>query len=288
MSREGPPLPGEDVVPATAGRRPRLLVLPREHGAWAMMLAPYIIGAAAAGYSWLLLPGLAAVLLLFFSRPPLALLLKRRSRPRGRGASARLWLNFALPAASGLGIFGILTVAGGLWCLPVFGCAGLILFFMHTLVAQRSRERSAAAELLGIAMLTLTAPLADYLGRGSLTGEAAALWLLCLAYFGASVFYVKMKVAASIKRGTRLEAGGRMPLAAGSLVYTIAMLVLAGVLAASGWAPPLVLLAYAPVAFYGAWSFIFLGPRLSIKREGAVQTLLALSFTGLMILSYRV
>ncbi len=253
-----------------------------------MLTAPYITGMAAAGFSGRQAGGFIAVLLLFFSRPPLALLLKRR-RHRGtvRPDSFRLWLNFALTAAPGTVLLGWLTLTDDLWWLPLFGAAGLLLFGAHRLASARWRQRSAPAELLGIAMLTLTAPLADYLGSRPATRQALLLWLLNLVFFGASIFYVKMKVSAAAKRGAKLKAAGRLRLAAWSLLYTIAMVVFAVAMVATGQAPVLTPLAFAPMTGYGAFSMLTLSPVLRIKREGTVQTLITVAFTGLMVLAYR-
>jgi hypothetical protein len=262
-------------------------VLPREHGAWAILLAPYAIGATAGGLSWTQAAGLVAVLLGFFSRPPLALLLKRRSRGAPPSDdNALLWLNFGLPLAAAVILLVSMMLLRQLWWLPIFGAVALALFLAHALMALRRRERSVPAELLGISLLTLTAPLAYYLGHGNITGEAAMLWLLCAAYFGASVFFVKMKLKAAVAGRRRLPDAGRVSLAASSLLYTAVMAALVLVATSAGWAPPLVPAAFGPVTIYALWSAATLGRQLKIKKEGIVQTALTVLFTGIMVVAY--
>lgn len=291
MSKAAPVSSSANELHSPSGWTARRLLLPREHGAWAMLLVPYLIGAAITGFSPRLVAGLVAVLLLFFSRPPLALLLKRRIRNGVWGPESRLlWLNFSLPALAAAALFAWLIVAYSLWWLLVLGSAGLALFAVHSVMVFRRRERSAAAELVGILMLTLTGPLAVYLARARMNGdtarEAVALWLLNAAYFGASVFLVKMKIRAAVQRRRPHGRGWRLHLARASILYCAATMALAAGLSIASWAPNLAPLVYLPLLAYAGWSIVTLGAELQIKREGVLQTGLAIIFAGLMILIY--
>src|SRR5262245_60059316 len=79
------------------------LKLPKEHGAWAMLYAPFILGAAVAGrVNWPVLLLLLSATAAFISRE--SLLVYWRARARGRdaaGAGRALLIYLALAAAFG-------------------------------------------------------------------------------------------------------------------------------------------------------------------------------------------
>ncbi|MHB0867186.1 MAG: YwiC-like family protein [Thermoleophilia bacterium] len=268
------------------------VMLPREHGAWAMLLTPYLIGTAVAGFSVRALPGLAGVLLLFFSRPPLALLLKRKTREGSCGSdSAMLWINFVVPSTLAAGLFGWMIFVYRLWWLMAIGLAGVVLFSLHFLMIWRRKERSVTSELIGIAMLTLTAPLSAYLAQAQATSQsawqAALLWFLCGGYFGVSVFYVKMKLSAAAPARQPGQWGGKLWIARGSVIYSSILVALISALVVAGRAPRMAPAAYVPMLLYLGWNVARPKAELRIKKEGVALTVLSACFAGLMILAYR-
>ncbi|PIR15656.1 MAG: hypothetical protein COV48_13180 [Elusimicrobia bacterium CG11_big_fil_rev_8_21_14_0_20_64_6] len=162
-------------------------MLPREHGAWAILIAPILVGlmgapsfspAAATLFS---LGALAA----FLSRTPLQALL---ARPQDRRALG--WLAFY--AALTAGAFLPLIIVLGCWKLLVFAVpAGLLM--AENLSANKSGRRfSAFNEAAGVMGLCLGAPAAYYAASFQLDSRAWALWLLCVAFFLGPIFYVKL------------------------------------------------------------------------------------------------
>lgn len=253
-----------------------------------MLLVPYLTGAAALGFSWETLPGALAIICLYLSRPPLILLLKRRTID-GRfgedaGALLRGAIVFALP---GLAIFAWLVAGRGYHGLAVLGLGALALLAAHTWLSLSRRERSAPAEFTGVAMLTLTAPAGACLATGSLGGDALGLWALNALYFGVSVYYVKMRRRASAGRRQGYDLGEKMRLAGSLFLYLAMMLAVLALLMVFDLVPRSSAAAFVPVLIYVAWKVAALRPSLSIKIEGWTQLVLSLVFAAMIILGYR-
>ena len=265
------------------------ILVPKEHGAWAMLILPYFIGVVITdGLSTRTILGLISVLLLFLSRSPLIILLKEKFLNSHHGLSRReLWLSFGFPAAIGFGIFFWLLIRYSLWELLVIGSIGLIFFTFHTWLTFRRKKRSIFGDLVGIFMLTLSAPLAVCISQGQLTHLAFVLWLLNALYFSTSVFHVRMRVRASVLRESLISSRVKLPLVKNCLAYLTILMLTITILTFADWIPVLVPLAFVPIIAHTAWSIITLHSKIKIIRVGLVQIGLSLIFAALMIISYK-
>jgi len=148
------------------------LLIPKEHGSWAILLIPYFIGVAITGvFSSRMRLGLVGILLFFFSRQPLMLLIRNRDRQNSN--SKEFWLSFIIPFIAGLGVFGWLMLKYQLWQLWLIVGIGLIIFLIY-LFLQR-KERSIVGELVGIILLSFFSSAAIVLAKGSLTSQTLLL-----------------------------------------------------------------------------------------------------------------
>lgn len=271
--------------------RSSLIIVPREHGAWAMLIVPYIAGAIIAeGPTGTEVAGLVGVMLLFFSRAPLAFLLKSRTVDGCFGSdSLYRWMNFAIFAAAGTLVFLYLIIASGLWHLVAVAAAGMGLFLVHEWFVWRRRERSVNGELVGVALLTLTAPLAVNLSAcASRWRLAATLWVLNAMFFGASVFYVKMRLRTSARRRKPGSMREKLMAARRSIVYMVMISVVLGLLVASDSMPKQAVVAFIPMLCYQAWGVISGAPAMTLKAEGVAQTVLSAVFALMLIAAYEV
>jgi len=267
-----------------------------------MLIVPYVVAALVTeGPAWIKIAGFIGVILLFFCRAPLALLLKRKSRDGSFGPGARsLWLNFLVLAVAGSSIYLYLILTRGLWQLLITGIAALSLFAFHESMVWRRRERSAIAELTGIGLLTMTAPLAVILSECSGCGHLAlVLWLLNAMYFGASVFYVKMRLLRSAPRNKNREKSSniyirktgdpvseRMREARGSMIYAAIVIVILASLYLSEEITALAAAAFLPMFAYQAWGVFCGAGGMSLKAEGVMQTALSLLFATLTVAAF--
>lgn len=248
--------------------------VPREHGAWAMLLTSLALGQAVAWrinipslYLWLL------TIAVFIVREPLVLLW----RP-GRSAWSRRTLAFW---AIGM-MAAILLLAGAL--LATRGTGFLFLAvpaavaFALQLTWQRTRaSRSLQAELLGTAGTALAAPTAYFAATGVVDSAGLSLWPILFAYFAAQVAYVRWRVRA---------AGDTYR---GLMAVAIQFLVLAAFLALSlsTLVPPYSFVAFVPGLAKTLFAVAANGNRIRVTRLGWIEVLHSLLFFVLAILAFR-
>ena len=162
-------------------------MLPREHGAWAIVLAPLLIGfIAAPAFS----PFAAGLFVLgavaaFLIRTPLQALLTRRTDRR-----ALRWL--ALYVSLAMAAFIPLIVLMGRWHLLLFAIPVTVILAANLTANLCGRRFDALNEAAGVMALCLTAPAAYYTASSVLGHQAWTLWLLCSAFFMGPIFYIKM------------------------------------------------------------------------------------------------
>ncbi|MFI5361048.1 MAG: YwiC-like family protein [Elusimicrobiota bacterium] len=217
------------------------LMLPREHGSWAVLLAPIAVGIAAAHGG----PPLAVFLFCcaafggFLLRPPLqAIFFQKRVEP-GAWSSACL---SALLAAGGMLPLLIFYRRTGLLGFAV-PAAGLLAI---DLVVQRGkRSFGVVSELSGILILCLGAPAAYYAARGSLSADAWCAWFLSVLYFTGPIFHVKMAALQHRAAGDPGLAGELSRMRITSLIFHAAALSIAIAGAIASKAPPLAILPFA-------------------------------------------
>ena len=165
------------------------------------------------------------------------------------------------------------------------GLAAVCLLISLHMVRERL-ERTEFGELVGIAGLTLAAPGAYYAASGETGAGAFFLWLLCSLYFGASVFYVKMRVRhRALKPGA--PRGSLWPMGRSTALYcllTVAM-VLALVLARQ--IPVLSSAAFAPLALKCLLAIVRPAPGMTLRQVGIVELGHSALFGLLLALAYR-
>jgi hypothetical protein len=260
-------------------------LLPREHGAWGIVLVPYLTAVAVAGrLSAAVLVGLAAVLFAFIARYPLELLLvpgfyRRAGSPPRKRAKKFAW-GYAL-TATGLGLW--LVWGWELhWLLPLGALAGFVFLF-HLRLGKDGEDRSWTAELLGTAGLTLSGLAGWIIATGGLDQTGLVVWLLNCTYFCAGIVYVKSRIRSRVAvhrpelvRTTRLMVGVHL----GAVVF-VALLVFLR------WISPLILLPFVVAAARAGWG-ASRGPQpFVLRRLGWSEVGLSVFFAVFLTLGFR-
>jgi hypothetical protein len=256
----GPRVTDQPVARPWFQRLSATLMLPREHGAWAMLMMPYILGTLVAG--WGGLPSflvLASVLMLFAAGRPLEAAL----RAGGGYAVVPLALYLVVGGAAGVA----LLVAYQRWMLLLMAAAAGAVLGAQLLLRGRRLDRSWPARLVSIAALSATGPAAYYAATTSLDIRALAVWVMPLLYSGASVFYVRLYYRTPPKQQVdgRRQAEGRM---VGYLAVAVTMM---AILALVGWLPPLGVIVMIPVAVKVAAAWRKRESRPSLRRIGMAE-----------------
>ncbi|TXJ06222.1 MAG: hypothetical protein E6Q27_04100 [Aeromicrobium sp.] len=169
-------------VQATKRRKKSPGWVPNQHGAWAMVIAPLLVGAIAGGVQWIHLPLLAFWLSGYFLFFAASLWLKSRRKPR-------YWPPVRAYLVSST-LLGLLVVALKPE-LIVWAPAFLPALAVGLWAAAQRRERdleAGLATLVGSALMTVVAFVA---GGGEDMTRAWLLAAIQFLYFAGTIFYVK-------------------------------------------------------------------------------------------------
>ena len=164
-------------------------------------------------------------------------------------------------------------------------------------MAAQTKKRSLAAELLGVSLLTLTAPAAWIASRGAVTKTAAELWLLCLLFFAGGVLYVKYRVRSILAHRKFSSLSERLGfvwpvlvyhlLLAAFLIVWVMLQLRASARSTSALRAAFLGLAFAPAVLRASALVFQLGRRFAIPRLGWTEIAHSAVFTALVILAYR-
>ena len=249
--------------------RRRAMVLPREHGAWGLLLVPLFTGVVA-GFApehriWSLLLFTLASLSLFFLRTPVESLL-------GMGtisASSRDERRTAMTAAASFGFLAGACLFGLMWkgrysLLLALAAVCACAFVVQALLRKLGRGTRMISQLVGAIGLTCTAPGAYYIGTGRLDWFAVVLWIANWIFAGNQIHFVQLRIhAARAATFTEKFQRGRWFLLAQPVLLTVLVF-------ASLWhiVPPLAIIAFIPAVVRGSRWF-FKGPEpFNVKSLG--------------------
>jgi len=243
-------------------------VITKEHGAWAVLLVPLIVGASSADRLSPDVLFLAVSALSFFlGYVPIEALLRERFGVR-QGAERvrqfRFWA--AVYIAAGI-LFAIPLLALGYWLLLPISCLGAAAL-IGAYVLTRVSPKSVGSDLVAVAGLTLTGPASYYVATGSIGRAAVMLWLFSFLFFGCGVFYVHMKIRAAGKRKRTFSLNERLSLGGLNLAYHLAVIFIVGVFIALHFTIPIVLVAFVPVTIHAIVGTIRLSGQVQLKKLG--------------------
>jgi YwiC-like protein len=271
-----------------SGARLGVPPLPREHGAWLMLLAPFLIPLVAAP-SPRLFRGcllLVAAVSAFGLQYVAGLILRRR-----RIAPNAPW--FALYLASLLAGLLPLVRVYRLSDLLLLAPLGAVLFGINVaamlLNPRRRFDRSLPGEIVGVLALTLTGPAAYVVACGRLDHLAWQLWVACVLHFTSGVFLVNLLLTASRTKDIR-DRRVRWHLGRGHLLYhaALAMGIAYVCLRAGGRSSLLWALAFAPVIVRAVTGWAALGTAApTLKQVGRREACYTAWFAGCLVALLR-
>lgn len=270
------------------------LRLPVEHGAWGILLVPFVSAAGVAG-AWNLPVMLAGgcALGLFLLRGPI----EAQASVARPGTSAHAWKMWLKPGH--LALAGSSAVAGALLIflyrreqLLWLGLIAIALYLVQRRLvqlhgAERAEKRSLRAELVGVVLLTLTAPAAWMAARGALDAAGAKVWLLNLLFFLGGVLYIKYRVRGLLVHRSFRSAGERLAFAWPVLLYHLLVAAFLFCCVILGLQPAAVLLAFVPGILRANGLVFHLGRRFAIPRLGWNEILHSVLFAALLIFALR-
>jgi hypothetical protein len=263
--------------------------IPNDHGAYAMLLVPMLLGfilaalrgPAATNPPVVMLLFAVAALALFLASEPLNTLARPRANAAARGRALR-WLGIYLGVAAlaGVPLLVVWRLGGLLWFLLAPGA--LILLFL--VAVQGRKQRTLGVRLPAIIGLTLSGPAAYYIVNGSLDAAAWGLWAACAVYFAGTIFNVR----AWFEANRQLKSGVAQPRLPAWLIAAILVYLVVGglVFAGSAWGgilPWAALLAFIPSVLRAGWTLWRVPVHLPIKRVGLIELGQSILFALLLI-----
>jgi hypothetical protein len=160
-------------------------LLPKQHGAWAMLIIPFWVGVAATSFEWQHIPFFTGWLFLYLSTYPMLLFFKKK-----RAHYYIKWsFIYIVPA--------ILLLLIPVWLQPkiiFFGIAMLPFFFINVYYSKINKDRAFANDISAIMAFSLAGVGSGYLVTGALTSTLLTVFSCCVLFFMGSTFYVKSMI----------------------------------------------------------------------------------------------
>jgi len=159
------------------------LMLPKEHGAWAMWIAPYIVGIGISDFQWFHIPLLISI---FFAYIAISPFLQGIRKTNERKQLWQLASQYILIAS----IIGIPIIL--FYPKLIIIIIGIIPILLINIFYTKSKnERSLLNDFFAILALNSTLFASYYLGALQYDFMALYTYLLMVSFFIGSVFYVK-------------------------------------------------------------------------------------------------
>lgn len=162
------------------------LLLPKEHGAWAMWIAPYIIGIFLSEFKWVHIIMLIAIFFAYISISPF---LQGIRRPVER---KEMW-KYSFYYLSIAGLLGLPI----LFFYPKLTFLLLVILpflLINIFYVKRRKERAFTNDLAAVFALSSTIMVSYFIGAEQYDAKMFSAWILTVLFFLGSIFYVKSAI----------------------------------------------------------------------------------------------
>jgi len=161
------------------------LFLPKQHGAWAMVLIPFWLGAAASGVVWQHIPFFVGWILLYLATYPMLLLFKGKKR-----SFYYKWVMIYIIPALFLLMAPLLKTPS----IVFFGLVMLPFFVVNAYFSSKNKDRALVNDFSAIITFGIAGLASSYLSTASINIEAVMVFVASVLFFVGSTFYVKTMV----------------------------------------------------------------------------------------------
>ena len=263
------------------------MAIPREHGAWGMLLLPLATGAVVAigsGVNWEAVTlFLAAALSLFWLRTPVEAWLGtsaiKAQTPLERSKVIAVSMTIAVISATAVTTLFLIGYSRG---LLIIGIVAAMAFTVQAAVKKLGRCGRMPAQVIGAVGLTSTAAGAYYVSTGRLDRIAIALWVANWLFAGDQIHFVQVRIHSS--RAASLNEKMRQ-----GYTFLVGQIVLLGVVIALcrlHFFPGAVVLAFIPVLLRGSLWFLCGRQSLNVHQLGLMELAHTLVFGALLCAAY--
>jgi hypothetical protein len=162
------------------------LFLPKQHGAWAMLIIPFWLGVIEGGYLWKYIPFFVGWLLLYLATYPMLLLFKKKKIPY----YTKWTLIYMIPA--------LLLLLIPLLERPTIFYFGLLMipfFMLNAYYTSKNQDRAFMNDISAIVTFSIAGLASSYLGAGVVTIDTILFpFLTAVLFFVGCTFYVKTMI----------------------------------------------------------------------------------------------
>ncbi|WP_066394918.1 YwiC-like family protein [Neobacillus mesonae] len=162
------------------------LFLPKQHGAWAMLIIPYWLGVFNGGFLWQHIPFFLGWLLLYLATYPMLLIFKKKKVPY----YIKWTFIYMLPA--------LLLLIIPLMERPSIYFFGLLMipfFIINAYYTSINRDRAFMNDISAICAFSIAGLASSYFGAGGITIETLIFsFLSSILFFIGCTFYVKTMI----------------------------------------------------------------------------------------------
>ncbi len=160
-------------------------LLPKQHGAWAMLIIPYWLGVAASEFMWQHIPFFIGWTLMYLGTYPFLLIFKGK-----KISFYRKWTFIYMIPGLLLLLIPLITRPSIIW----FGLLMLPLFSLNIYFSRTNNDRALLNDFLAIFIFSITGLASSFLAKGSLDGLDIKVFILNILFFVGSTFYVKTMI----------------------------------------------------------------------------------------------
>ncbi|MEC1736683.1 YwiC-like family protein [Bacillus mojavensis] len=230
-------------------------LIPKQHGAWAMLLIPFCLGTVKGGAVLWHIPLFLGWLFLYLAVYPVTLALKKKQI----NAYQKWIFYYSVPACSFL-LAAVIHKPSFIW----LAFSLLPLFLIHVYYARRKNERALLNDFAGVFFFCAGGFASCWLGTKTLNGWAWFIFAQSSLFFIGSSFYVKSVIREKNNRGFAYWSWG----------YHLLLPLLSAAFGA-GWA----VLAFIPSSLR-AW--FFHGKKWPVQTIGILEIVNACFFFAIM------
>lgn len=158
------------------------LLIPKQHGAWAMLIIPFWLGVIASGFIWQHIPFFLGWLFLYLATYPLLLLFKRK-----KISFYTKWAIIYFIPAILLLLIPLLTRPS----LIYFGLVMLPLFMINAYYSIKKNDRALLNDISAILSFSIAGLASGYLTIGTLNSATILIFIASILFFIGTTFHVK-------------------------------------------------------------------------------------------------
>lgn len=161
------------------------MFVPKQHGAWAMLIVPFWLGVAASSFQWEHIPFFIGWVLLYLATYPFLMFTKGKDR------------EFYLKWTIIYGSIAIILLIIPLISRPsiiLFGLACIPFFIINIFFSMKKNDRALLNDLSAIVIFSVATLASSYLPNGEITFDAILVFISSFLFFVGTTFYVKTMI----------------------------------------------------------------------------------------------